>query len=196
MIFEKELKLCKHDAELHVLNIKHVDMLTDLALEEKIWEHAPNKYYQTNIFKEKWFDKAVKQMNENDRVCFVIFYKNEIIGSSSYYEIDFENKKTNIGYTWFHPSVWGTKINALSKLIMLEYAFETLNLNRVGFSVDSQNERSCRALKKLGIKQEGILRNHLVLPNRTRDSVIFSVIDNEWPEVKKSLIDIVGIFGK
>ncbi len=193
MIFEKELKLSKKDATLHVLKIKHKNMLTALASEEKIWEHAPDKYYQANVFKEKWFDQAIKQMDANERVCFVIFYKDEIIGSSSYYEIDFSNKKTNIGYTWFHPSAWGTKINALSKLIMLEYAFETLNLSRVGFSVDRQNERSCRALKKYGIKQEGILRNHLVLPNRTRDSVIFSVIDNEWLETKKNLIDIVGI---
>ncbi len=193
MIFEKELQLSKQDIKLATLSLEYKDALIALASEKKIWEHAPDKYYQPDIFKEKWFDAAIKQMEAKERLCFVIFCNDKIVGSSSYYEIDFANKKTNIGYTWFHPSVWGTKINALSKLIMLEYAFETLNLSRVGFSVDKQNERSCRALEKYGVKQEGILRNHLVLPNRMRDSVVFSVIDNEWIEVKRNLTKIIGL---
>ncbi len=120
---------------LNHLNKEYENELTALASEKIIWEYAPEQYYQPTIFKEKWFDKAIKQMREGERVCFVIFYNNKMIGSSSYYEIDFYNKKTNIGYTWFHPLVWGTRVNALSKLILFEYAFETLKLNRVGFSV-------------------------------------------------------------
>lgn len=76
--------------------------------------------------------------------------------------------------------------------MMLENAFETLKLNRVGFSVDSINQRSCCALEKLGIKHEGILRNHLILPNkRARDSVIFSVINDEWIKIKNHLEKIL-----
>jgi len=193
MILQNQLKLSKDNIMLTVLNNEHENSLTALASEKIIWEHAPEQYNEPEVFKEKWFNKAIKQMNIEERICFVIFYDNKIVGSSSYYEIDSSNKKTNIGYTWFHPLAWGTKINPLSKLIMLEYAFETLKLNRVGFSVDSVNERSCRALEKLGMKHEGTLRNHLVLPNnRIRHSAMFSVISDEWAEVKINLEKIIG----
>lgn len=194
MILENQLTLSKDNVMLTILNNEHENSLTGLASEKVIWEHAPEQYYQPEIFKEKWFDKAIKQVEMEERICFVVSYNNKIVGSSSYYEIDLSNKKTNIGYTWFHPLVWGTKINPLSKLIMLEYAFEILKLNRVGFSVDSLNERSCRALEKLGIKHEGILRNHLVLPNkRIRHSAMFSVISDEWAKVKINLEKIIGL---
>lgn len=184
-----ELILSKDDIVLTVLNKDHESPLTALAAEKGIWEYAPEQYYEPEIFRKKWFDKALRQMEAKERICFVISHKNKIIGSSSYYEIDNSHKKLNIGYTWFHPTIWGTKINALSKLIMLEYAFETLKVNRVGFCIDSLNERSARALIKLGIKPEGILRNHMVLPNkRIRHSQMFSVISDEWMEIKNNKI--------
>ena len=191
-IIENQLSLSKDNVKLTILNNEHEHSLTKLASERRIWEYAPEQYDQPKIFQEKWFKKAVRQMRKKERICFVIFLNDKIVGSSSYYEIDLENKKINIGYTWFHPSVWGTKINPISKLIMLEYAFEALELNRVGFSVDSLNNRSCHALKKLGMKHEGILRNHLVLPNkRIRHSAMFSVIHNEWADVKKRIEKII-----
>jgi RimJ/RimL family protein N-acetyltransferase len=178
------------------LNKKHENVLTELAAEKTIWTYAPEPYYQPEIFKEKWLNKAITQMNVNERICFVISYDENVVGSSSYYEIDLPNKRATIGYTWFHPQVWGSKINTLSKLIMLEYAFETLQLNRVGFCVDSLNKRSCLALEKLGITREGILRNHMVLPDRIRHSVIYSVISDEWAVVKKSLEKILALYDR
>lgn len=194
MILNNPQKLYKDDVTLTVVNKEHETILTSLAADKQIWEYAPEQYYHPEIFKEKWLKKAFKQMTAEERICFIVSCNNKIIGSSSFYEIDIPNKKTNIGYTWFHPSVWRTKINPLTKLIMLEYAFETLKLNRVGFSVDSMNIRSCRALEKCGVKREGILRNHLVLPDRIRHSVIFSVINNEWDMVKENLKKLIEIF--
>lgn len=193
MSINTELTLSKDDVSLRVLNNTHENSLTGLAAQRIIWEHAPEHFYESEIFKARWFDKALRQMEAEERICFVVFVDDKIVGSSSYYEIDLSNKKANIGYTWFHPSVWGTKINAITKLIMLEYAFETLNLHRVGFCVDSVNQRSCRALEKLGIKREGVLRNHFILPNkRIRHSIMFSVIGEEWKEVKNNLSKIIG----
>ncbi len=187
------LILSRNNLKLVALTNEHRNALAEIALEKEIWKYAPHPYDQPEIFEEKWLDKAFAQMQKNERQCFTIFADNKVIGSSSFYEIDLKNKKTNLGYTWFHPSVWGSKMNALSKLILLEYAFETLELNRVGFSIDSLNERSCHAVKKIGIKYEGTLRNDLILHNgRVRDSVIFSVIRNEWPDVKKVIETIVG----
>jgi len=191
MIFKIPSVLEKNNVTLTVLENQFENLLTDLASEKIIWERAKEPYYKPEVFKEKWLDKAIKQMEEGQRVCFVISWNHKIIGSSSYYEMDLSNKKINIGYTWFHPSVWGTKVNALSKYMMLEYAFETLKLNRVAFSVDSCNKRSCRSLEKLGITCEGTLRNHMVLPDRLRHTVIFSVIHDEWPQMKNNLKDII-----
>lgn len=187
------LILSKQDMTLSVLSSEHEHDLTNLASDKKIWHYAPGQFHQPHVFKEMWFDKAIQHMAKQERICFVIQYQNKIIGSTSLYEIDLSNRRAHVGYTWFHPSVWGSKVNPLSKLIILEYAFETLMLNRIGFSVDSQNDRSCRALEKYGMQREGILRNHIVLPNRIRHSVIFSVINTEWNTVKQHLSNIIGI---
>lgn len=184
--------LSRNNVTLTLLNEEHLVPLTVLAGEKRIWEYASELYYSPVIFRERWLDKAIREMDDKKRICFVIFYNDKIIGSSSFYEIDEENKKLNIGYTWFHPSCWGTKINSISKLIMLEHAFEKMKVIRVEFSVDSINERSCNALIRLGIKKEGILRNHMILPDeRIRHSVKFSVVCEEWPETKSNIEQII-----
>jgi N-acetyltransferase len=185
MLFSNELELRKSGIVIKPLSEAYFQGLAKLACEEKIWAHAPEPYHQGNLFKEKWLAKAMRQQEERVRLPFVILYHDEIAGSSSYYEIDEDNKKLNIGYTWFHPSYWGSPVNAISKLLMIKYVLETMQYNRVGFSVDNTNERSCLALAKLGIKHEGTLRNHIILPNgRVRDSAIFSVIREEWLDIK------------
>ncbi len=189
MIFKNNLTLQMGDINLILLNQSHADQLTKLANNEKIWEYAPDLFYKPEVFKSKWLDKAINEMDENKRVCFVVLCGDQITGTSSYYDIDMNNKTLNIGYTWFHPDYWGTKINAISKLILIDHAFYSLKFNRVGFCIDSINHRSCSALKKLGIKQEGVLRNHLILSNgRVRHSAVFSVICEEWPEIRKIIM--------
>lgn len=178
--------LSKNNLTLHLLNESYTDALTLLAAEEKIWVYAPLPYFRSEVFRQEWLNKALKHMQEGRRIAFVILFENKIVGSTSYYDIDDENNKLKIGYTWLHPSQWGTTVNALSKLILLEHAFENMLVNKVAFSVDSINKPSCKALTKLGIQQEGVLRSDMILPNnRIRDSVIFSVICEEWPRVKE-----------
>ena len=189
MKFENNLSLQMQDIKLVLLNQSHIEPLAALAVNKKIWEYAPDDFYQPEIFKRKWLDKAMTKMANNERTCFVIFRGDQITGSSSYYNIDVDNKTLDIGYTWFDPDYWGTKLNPLSKLILMDHAFYSLQFNRVGFFVDSINLRSCHALKKLDVKQEGILRNHLILSNgRIRHSVVFSVISEEWPETRKNIM--------
>lgn len=192
MIFDLDQPISKDGMELHLLNEKLADDLIHISSDPRIWKYMPEPLYKPQVFKEQWIDKAIKQIAHSKRICFVIFFKQRIAGSSSYYEIDLANKKLNIGYTWFHPDFWGSKANPLAKFIMLEYVFENLGYNRVGFSVDSINLPSCNALNKLGIKQEGILRNHLVLSDgRIRNSVTYSVIPQEWPDIKRNIELIV-----
>ena len=98
------------------------------------------------------------------------------------------HKKVEIGFTFLGKSWQRTRINTEAKLLMLTHAFETLNLNRVEMITDYLNTRSREAILRLGAKQEGILRNHMIMPDgRVRDSVLYRIIKNEWPGIKSHL---------
>src|SRR4029079_14687944 len=104
-------------------------------------------------------------------------------------EIRPQDRAAAIGYTWLAESAQRTRGNTESKLLLLTHAFEDWHCNRVELITDVLNEQSRTALLRLGAKQEGILRKHLILPSgRVRDSVVFSIIDSEWPEVKLRLL--------
>jgi RimJ/RimL family protein N-acetyltransferase len=122
---------------------------------------------------------------------FVIINKssNEVVGTTRFYEMRPNDRAAAIGYTWLAKSAQRTPINTESKLLLLTHAFEEWKCFRIELITDALNEQSRAAILRLGAKQEGILRNHLTMPSgRVRDSVVFSIIDDEWPEVKAGLI--------
>jgi len=123
---------------------------------------------------------------------FVIVRKSagQVVGSTRFYRIEPEHRRVVIGYTWLAASAQRTGVNTEAKLLLLTHAFERLRCIRVEFTTDVLNEQSRTAILRLGAKQEGVLRNHMVMPNgRLRDSVCFSIIEAEWPEVKARLED-------
>jgi RimJ/RimL family protein N-acetyltransferase len=112
----------------------------------------------------------------------------DVVGTTRFYEISINDRRAAIGYTWMARSAQRTPVNTEAKLLLLRHAFETWNCLRVELITDVLNEQSRAAILRLGAKQEGILRKHLILPSgRVRDSVVFSIIDTEWPEVKRRL---------
>jgi RimJ/RimL family protein N-acetyltransferase len=112
----------------------------------------------------------------------------KIIGSTRFWKIDWQNRNVEIGWTWLAASWQRTFVNTEAKFLMLCFAFERLNCVRVQFTTDEINETSCAALLRLGAKQEGILRHDFIMPDgRKRDSVVFSIIDEEWPVVRRGL---------
>lgn len=121
---------------------------------------------------------------------FVIIRKSsgEVVGSTRFYSIERDNRRVEIGYTWLGVSAQRTRVNTEAKLLLLTHAFEVWGCIRVGFATDVLNQQSRTAILRLGAKQEGILRNHMVMPSgRYRDSVYFSIIEAEWPEVRAGL---------
>jgi RimJ/RimL family protein N-acetyltransferase len=113
----------------------------------------------------------------------------QIVGSTRFYEIRPQDRAAAIGYTWLAKSAQRTRVNTESKLLLLTHAFEDWHCNRVELITDVLNEQSRAAIVRLGAKQEGILRKHLILPNgRIRDSALFSITDDEWPGVKAGLM--------
>jgi RimJ/RimL family protein N-acetyltransferase len=126
--------------------------------------------------------------NADDWVTFVIHRDGRIVGSSSFLEIRPEHRRLEIGFTWYARSQWRTGANVEAKLLMLEHAFERLEYRRVEFKTDARNERSRRALEALPAQFEGVFRKHmLVRGGETRDSAYYSIVDDEWPNVRANL---------
>jgi N-acetyltransferase len=111
-----------------------------------------------------------------------------VVGSTRFWKIDRANRKLEIGHTWLAASAQRSSINTEAKYLLLTYAFETLECVRVQFTTDELNEKSRAAILRLGAKQEGIVRHERIMPDgRKRNSVRFSIIDDEWPQVREGL---------
>ena len=112
----------------------------------------------------------------------------QVIGTTRFWKIDRKNRKLEIGHTWISASWQRTCANTEAKLLMLCHAFEEMNCVRVQFTTDELNEKSRTAILRLGAKQEGIVRHERIMPDgRKRNSVRFSIIDDEWPDGRKHL---------
>ena len=112
----------------------------------------------------------------------------QVAGSTRFMNTDIPNKRVEIGFTFLGKTWQRSPINTEAKLLMLTHAFETLGLNRVELRTDYLNTASRQAILRLGAKEEGVLRNHMVMSDgRIRDTVVFSILKNEWPGVKQNL---------
>ena len=137
-----------------------------------------------------YIDNALRRSDGVHDLAFAVFHKptGRHVGMTRYLNIEEAHKKLEIGSTWYEPSVWASPVNPECKLLLMQHAFEALKFHRVEYKTDVLNARSRAAILKLGAKQEGILRKHMVAAGgRARDSVYFSIIDDEWPAVKAGL---------
>ena len=137
-----------------------------------------------------WLELALAAAAEGREGPFAIRRRADetLVGSSRYMAVRPADRALEIGWTWFNPSAWRTGINLESKLLLLGRAFEDLDAVRVEFKTDARNERSRSAIAALPAQFEGVLRNHMIVPDvGQRDSAYYSVIDSEWPEVRANL---------
>lgn len=112
-----------------------------------------------------------------------------VVGTTSLGDVDLLNESVHLGWTGYAPAVWGTKVNPAAKLLLLQHAFEDCGLGRVKIQTGLTNTRSQAAIAKLGATREGVLRRHKKLADGSfRDTVVFSVLADEWPEVRKGLL--------
>jgi len=173
--------------QLEPLNESHRNELYNAAQDERIWSYTV-KAFGDRFY--RWFDKAIHCYEQQQHLPFIVRHlpSKKIVGSTRYYDISIEHKRLAIGYTWYIPDVWATHVNPESKLLLLTFAFDELNMNRVEFVTDSRNTRSNAAIKKLGAIEEGILRQHMILDDGyVRDSVVFSIVKPDWEKVKSIL---------
>ena len=174
---------------LEPLEIKHLDALYEVGLDESLWKWTSNVVKSTEDLR-RYVEAAVSDFEKGISLPFVTMdkAKNKIVGSTRFGNIDPQNRKTEIGWTWINPAWQRTFINSEAKLLMLTYAFETWKCIRVELKTDAFNEKSRNAMLRIGAKEEGTLRSHMITESgRIRDSVYFSIIEPEWLEVKEKL---------
>ncbi len=152
------------------------------------WAYMPRSCFIDLADTRQWIDEALQAP---DQLPFAIVEsgKNKVVGSTRYLNIRSEHRSLEIGWTWLGQEWQRTGINTQVKLLLLSYAFERLGCVRVEFKTDERNARSQRALERIGATREGVLRNHMIVQgDYIRDSVYFSVIDQDWPQVKERLL--------
>jgi N-acetyltransferase len=174
---------------LEPLSLAHHEALLTAAGDGELWNSTvtlvPNRDTMTG-----YIEAALTAQTRGSELPFVIISKSsgKVVGTTRFYEIDPNDRRLAIGYTWLSVSAQRTALNTEAKLLLLIHAFEFWKFNRVEFITDVLNQQSRLAILRLGAKEEGILRSHMVMPNgRIRDSVCFSIIAEEWPEVKAGL---------
>lgn len=174
---------------LEPLTHAHAEALVNAASDGKLWNTTltviPNEATVAG-----YIEAALTGQSIGKELPFVIINKssNEVVGTTRFYEIRPNDRAAAIGYTWLASSAQRTPINTEAKLLLLKHAFEIWRCLRIELITDVLNEQSRAAILRLGAKQEGILRKHLILHSGlSRDSVVFSIIDSEWPEVKANL---------
>lgn len=168
----------------------HVPGLTAVGLDDSIWKHMLYGSVRTEDDIRNW----VRDILSRTDLPFTVIHlaSGRVAGATRYLNIVPEFRGLEIGGTWYGLEFQRTAVNTECKYLLLQYAFETLGCIRVQFKTDSRNVRSQRAIERLGVKHEGVLRNHMILPDgRFRDSVYYSIIDTEWPEVKKRLDEMM-----
>lgn len=174
---------------LEPLSGDHHDGLCKVGLHPSIWTWSSTAIVSPGDMK-AYMDTALQWQSEGTALPFAIIDKKSgaVVGSTRFANIDSENRRLEIGWTWLGVASQRTGINTETKYLLLSHAFEKRRCIRVEFKADVLNERSRAAILRLGAKEEGIFRKHMVMPTgRVRDTIWFSIIDTEWPRVKGEL---------
>ena len=187
MTISPNLKLETDKVVLRPLQQVDITSFARLANDASLWKYF-TFLLNNSAELERWVDTAIKEREEGKRIPFTIVEKatGNVCGSTSLGSISYYDKRIEIGWSWLGKQYQGTGINFHAKFCMLSYAFDVLDWERVEIKTDNLNERAKQGLRKIGAKEEGVLRSHMQMPlNRRRDSIYFSILKDEWPSVKK-----------
>ena len=171
---------------LRLMQLTDIDALFAIAGPEVIWKYFTFKLNNKETL-QQWMEAALQERSESKRMPFVIIDKDThtVCGCTSFGNISFYDKRIEIGWTWLGTASMGTGINHHAKFVLLSYAFDVLQFERVEIKTDNLNERAKKALVHIGAAEEGVLRSHMLMPHgRRRDSVYYSILKEDWETVK------------
>jgi RimJ/RimL family protein N-acetyltransferase len=177
------------NVRLEPLSQAHHAGLSAVGLEEELWRWIPTPV-RTPEEMSAYIATALEEQARGVSLPFALIEKasGRVIGSTRYGNVDCTHHRVEIGWTWFAPAWQRTGANTEAKYLLLRHAFETLGCIRVELKTDSLNERSRAAILRIGAREEGTFRNHMITASgRIRHTVYFSILDSEWPFVKSRL---------
>ncbi|WP_422639207.1 GNAT family N-acetyltransferase [Undibacterium umbellatum] len=185
----KPMTLKGKHVTLEALEQHHLADIQAAAADGELW-----KLFFTSVPSpdntQNWLNIALEMQQQQKAVPFVVRENatGQIVGATRYCNMDINNKRLEIGYTWYATRVQRSPVNTECKLLLLGHAFEEFGCIAVEFRTDWFNRRSQAAIERLGAKRDAVLRNHMILPDgRIRDTVVYSILNSEWAGVKKNL---------
>lgn len=189
ILFNKDIILENERAKLTPLTLEDFHQLESVAYEPQLWKLGMSNIETPEELK-AYINKAMQEKAQNISYPFMVYDKkmNVVAGSTRYGNISLSDKRLEIGWTWIHPRHQGTGLNKACKFLLLQYAFEELQMNRVELKTDVLNLQSRSAIKKIGATEEGVFRKHgITYSGRVRDSIFFSILHDEWPGIKEKI---------
>lgn len=189
-LWKTPVNLAGNCVRLEPLTSEHVSGLSAVGCDDRIWKLMRYGLIRTERDMRAWVEKILAGQAAGTDLPFAVIHlaSGRVAGATRYMEIHPENRGLEIGGTWYGLEFQRTAVNTECKYLLLQYAFEILGAIRVQFKADVRNVHSWRAIERIGAKREGVLRNHMILPDgMIRDSIFYSIIDREWPGVKDHL---------
>lgn len=191
--FQHEYILENDTVRLTPLHESDFDKLVHFSIEEpELWTHSSLQADSPEKLK-LYLKRALEDRENQNAYAFLVFDKRtyQYAGSTRFYDIQLKNATLQLGFTWYGKAFHGTGLNKNCKYLMLEFAFDTLQMERVEFRADNDNARSIQAMKSIGCTVEGILRSNMYKPDGTRrDSIVLSILKGEWKtRVRRELLE-------
>ena len=180
---------------LEPLTKEHAPALAEIGMGQSFWDFMLYGNINTVDDMHHWVLDILSRAEKGTDLPFVAVHlaSGKVAGATRYLNIMPKDRGLEIGGTWYGTEFQRTAVNTECKYLLMQHAFETLKCIRVQLKTDLRNERSQKAIERIGAVKEGILRNHMILPDgRLRHSVFYSVLDTEWPDVKKRLEEMMN----
>lgn len=195
-LYRTPLRLEADRVRLEPLSLGHASELLEAAQDEDIWRWLAFPPPADLSEMRAWISGALKAQSGGRELPLVVIERisGRAIGTTRYMGIETAHRQLEIGWTWYGRAFWRTAVNTECKYLLLRHAFESLNCIRVQFQTDLCNERSQRAIERIGAAREGLLRKYRVVvkDGYHRSNVCYSVINDEWPGVKARLESMLG----
>jgi N-acetyltransferase len=187
-VWNELFELNGESVRLVPISFDHLDGLWEAAKPDEIWTYMATTV-RSKVEMEQMITSSIQKREQaSDYTFTVINHDNRIIGSTRYLDILTEHKSLEIGSTWYHPDLWRTRVNTECKYLLLKHAFENWEFRRVQLKTDSRNLRSQKAIERIGAVKEGTLRkDRKIAGGYVRDTVFYSILQDEWEAVKKEL---------
>jgi len=194
-IWHERVTLKGNIVNLEPLSEKHTKELAIAGNDKSIWAYMVYGYPSSEDLMRDWVKEILARSNLGNELPFAVIHlaSGKVVGATRYLDMRPDHKGLEIGGTWYSIDYQRTPVNTESKYLLLKYAFEMLGCIRVQFKTNLRNNRSQLAIERLGAVKEGILRKHMITPEGVvRDSIYYSILDSEWPNVKKKLEEKLG----